>query len=88
MPLSMLRSFKERYSYVGEKEPGVRVKVPVEGKPRKIEIAKQVGESCNRLLGEVLESLKAVVAKASPQSVFGFASKYCSNGWWKPNQRN
>ena len=70
VPLSMIRSFKESYSYVGENESGVRVKVPVEGKPRKIEIGKQVGESCNRLLGEVFESLKAVVAKASPQSVF------------------
>jgi len=70
VPLSMIRGFKENYSYVGENESGVRVKVPVEGKPRKIEIGKQVGESCNRLLSEIFESLKVVISKASSQSVF------------------
>ena len=70
VPISMIRHFKESYSYVGENETGVRVKVPVEGKPRKIEIGKQVGESCNGLLNEVFQSLKTVISKASPQSVF------------------
>ena len=70
VPISMIRNFKESYSYVGENETGVRVKVPVEGKPRKIEIGKQVGESCNGLLNEVFQSLKTVISKASPQSVF------------------
>ena len=31
VPLSMVRKFKETYSYVGEVETGARVKVPVEG---------------------------------------------------------
>ena len=43
VPISMIRKFKESYSYVGESESGARVKVPVDGKPRKIEIGKQVG---------------------------------------------
>ena len=70
VPLSMIRKFKESYSYVGESESGARVKVPVGGKPRKIEIGKQVGESCNQLLQEVFESIKKVISMASPQSVF------------------
>jgi len=70
IPLSMSRSFKESYSYVGESESGVRVKVPIDGKPRKIEIGKQIGEACNSLLSEIFESLKVVIGKASPQSVF------------------
>ena len=53
VPLSMVRKFKETYSYVGELESGAGVKVPVEGKPRKIEIGKRVGEACNQLLDEV-----------------------------------
>ena len=36
VPISMIRKFKESYSYVGESESGARVKVPVDGKPRKI----------------------------------------------------
>jgi rod shape-determining protein MreB len=70
IPLSMSRSFKESFSYVGESESGVRVKVPIDGKPRKIEIGKQIGEACNSLLSEIFESLKVVIGKASPQSVF------------------
>ena len=66
LPMEMVRKFKEEFSYVGELESGARVKVPVEGKPRKIEIGKQVGEACNQLLAEVL-SLCKVIAMASSQ---------------------
>ena len=80
VPLSMIRGFKEGYSYVGENESGVRVKVPVDGKPRKVEIGKQVGESCNALLAEIFESLKTVISKASPQSVFSMLQNIILTG--------
>tara|TARA_B100002019_G_scaffold289529_1_gene305340 strand:- start:8219 stop:9340 length:1122 start_codon:yes stop_codon:yes gene_type:complete len=80
LPISMIRGFKEEYSYVGEPESGVRVKVPVEGKPRKIEIGKQVGEACNRLVDEIAESLKQVISSASPQSVFSLLQNIILTG--------
>ena len=80
LPISMIRGFKEELSYVGEPETGVRVKVPVEGKPRKIEIGKQVGEACNRLVDEITESLKQVIASASPQSVFSLLQNIILTG--------
>jgi len=80
IPLSMVRKFKETYSYVGEIEAGARVKVPVEGKPRKIEIGKQVGESCNQLLLEVFSSIKEIIAVASPQSVFAMLQNIILTG--------
>ena len=80
IPLSMVRKFKETYSYVGEIEAGARVKVPVEGKPRKIEIGKQVGESCNQLLQEVFTSIKEIIAVASPQSVFAMLQNIILTG--------
>ena len=80
VPLSMIRKFKESYSYVGESESGARVKVPVDGKPRKIEIGKQVGLACNQLLGEIFDSIKEVIAKASPQSVFGMLQNIVLTG--------
>ena len=80
LPISMVRGFKEEYSYVGEPESGVRVKVPVEGKPRKIEIGKQVGEACNRLVDEITESLKQVISSASPQSVFSLLQNIILTG--------
>ncbi|MGB0354649.1 MAG: rod shape-determining protein [Opitutales bacterium] len=80
VPISMIRKFKESYSYVGESESGARVKVPVDGKPRKIEIGKQVGLACNQLLGEIFDSIKEVIAKASPQSVFGMLQNIVLTG--------
>ena len=80
VPLSMVRKFKETYSYVGELESGARVKVPVEGKPRKIEIGKQVGEACNQLLDEVFSSIKEIIAVASPQSVFAMLQNIILTG--------
>ena len=80
LPISMIRGLKEEFSYVGEPESGVRVKVPVEGKPRKIEIGKQVGEACNRLVDEITESLKQVIASASPQSVFSLLQNIILTG--------
>jgi rod shape-determining protein MreB len=80
LPISMVRSFKEEYSYCGEPEAGIRVKVPVEGKPRKIEIGKQVGEACNRLIDEITITLQKVIASASPQSVFSLLKNVILTG--------
>ena len=80
LPLSMIRKFKEEFSYVGEIESGARVKVPVEGKPRKIEIGKSVGEACNELLRETLESTRKIIATASSQSVFSLLQNIILTG--------
>jgi rod shape-determining protein MreB len=80
LPISMIRKFKEEFSYAGELESGARVKVPVEGKPRKIEIGKQVGESCNRLVDEIFDSIKQVISLASPQSVFSLLENIILSG--------
>ncbi len=80
LPISMIRRFKEEFSYCGEPEAGVRVKIPVDGKPRKIEIGKQIGESCNRLLDEVLSTMKEVISSASPQSVFSLLKNIILTG--------
>ena len=80
LPLSMVRKFKEEFSYMGEIEAGARVKVPVEGKPRKIEIGKAVGEACNELLRETFESIRKVIAMASSQSVFALLQNIILTG--------
>ena len=80
LPISMVRKFKEDYSYTGEPEAGARIKVPVEGKPRKIDIGKQVGEACNRLVDEIFDAIKQVIASASPQSVFSLLENIILTG--------
>ena len=54
--------------------------MPVDGKPRKIEIGKQVGAACNQLLSEIFDSIKDVISKASPQSVFGMLQNIVLTG--------
>ena len=103
VPISMIRKFKESYSYVGESESGARVKVPVDGKPRKIEIGKQVGLACNQLLGEIFDSIKKVIAIASPslflecsrilclqveEAVYVTSTRNCSDYWWMMVMKN
>jgi rod shape-determining protein MreB len=65
-----VREYKEKYSYVGEPQYGMKVRVPVGGKPRTIEIGKQVGEACNMLLENVFQSLEKIIPMARPDSVF------------------
>jgi len=68
--LNKVREYKEKYSYVGEPQYGMKVRVPVGGKPRTIEIGKQIGEACNMLLKNVFQSLEKVIPMARPDSVF------------------
>jgi rod shape-determining protein MreB len=67
---SKIREYKEQFSYVGEPQYGMKVKVPVRGKPKTLEIGKQIGEACNMLLANIFESLEKVIPMARPDSVF------------------
>ena len=52
----------------------------MEGKPRKIEIGKSVGEACNELLRETLESTRKIIATASSKSVFSLLQNIILTG--------
>ena len=75
-----IREYKEQFSYVGEPQYGMKVRVPVAGKPRTIEIGKQVGEACNMLLDKIFESLEQVIPMARPDSVFELLSNIILTG--------
>ena len=65
-----ITEYKEEFSYVGEPRLGMKVRVPVAGKPKTIEIGNQVGEACNMLLKNIFDSLEKVIPMARPDSVF------------------
>ena len=65
-----ITEYKEQFSYVGEPRLGMKVRVPVAGKPKTIEIGKQVGDACNMLLKNIFDSLEKVIPMARPDSVF------------------
>ncbi|MFP6854251.1 MAG: rod shape-determining protein [Opitutales bacterium] len=80
LPLSMVRTFKEEFSYVGELESGIRVRAPVAGKPCKLEVGKHIGESCNRLLEEIFQSAQKIIGMASAESVFAMLGNVILSG--------
>ena len=79
VPLSMIRSYKESYSYAGESESE-----PSQGagwrEAPKNRNRKQVGFACNELVQEVFETVKKVIAMASPLSVFSLLQNIVLTG--------
>jgi rod shape-determining protein MreB len=64
-----IREIKEQHSYVGRLEKPIIVNVVVGGKMRQLDLGEQVGSACTELLGQILESVKTLIARASSDSV-------------------
>ena len=64
-----IREIKEKHSYVGRSRRPIDEKVIVAGKSQTIEVADAVGNSCNLLLNKIFDSIRELIARASPDSV-------------------
>ena len=64
-----IRSIKEEQSHVGASRRPIDVKVIVSGKGQTIEVADTVNNACNKLLEQIFESVKQLIARASSDSV-------------------
>jgi len=64
-----IRAFKEVHSYVGEANRQISVDVNIGGKLRKLEIGEAVGTACNTLVDKIFNAVKALIAKAEPDSI-------------------
>lgn len=71
MKLSLLqiRDLKETHSYVGASRRPIDVRVVVGGKGQTIEVADVVGDTCNKLLDRIFESVKELIVRAPSESV-------------------
>jgi len=69
LSLFKVRELKETHSYVGKIDAPITVSVVAGGKSRKLELGEIVGDACQQLLLKVLDSVKAIIAEASNDSV-------------------
>jgi rod shape-determining protein MreB and related proteins len=64
-----IRELKEKFSYTGHASQPVVVNVTVGGKPRKLDLTEHIGQACNALLAQIFDAVKALIPKASSDSV-------------------
>jgi rod shape-determining protein MreB len=57
-----VREWKEKYSFVGQPAKPVKVTVPIEGKPTKINITEEMRQACEGLVPPVAETMLDLVA--------------------------
>lgn len=65
--LNMVRSFKEKYSYVGNTKGKIEVEIPVGGRMMLHDITEEVGRACESILPAVLENVMELIAKFDPE---------------------
>ncbi|MEZ5278768.1 MAG: rod shape-determining protein [Opitutaceae bacterium] len=69
LSLLKVRSIKEEHAYVGASRKPIDVKVLIGGKARTIELGDVIGNACNDLFHRVLQATKALIARASGDSI-------------------
>lgn len=67
--LHKIREVKEEHAYVGASRKPIEVKVIIGGKARVIELGDVIGEACNDVFNKVLQATKALIARASGDSI-------------------
>lgn len=64
---NMVRQFKEKYSFVGDIQGPVKVKIPVEGKPVEHDITEELKRACESILPAVIETTAEMIARFDPE---------------------
>ena len=64
-----IRELKEKFSFAGAPGQPIIASVIVAGKPRKLDLTEQIGQACNALLQRIFEATKALIPRASSDSV-------------------
>jgi len=67
--LLRIREIKEEHAYVGPSRKPIDVKIIIGGKARTIELGDVIGDACNELFMKVLQATKALIARASGDSI-------------------
>jgi len=65
--LNMVRQFKEEYSYIGDPDGSIKVKIPVDGKPTIHNITEEMRRACESILPAIVESTLELIAKFDPE---------------------
>jgi rod shape-determining protein MreB len=63
----LAKKFKEEYSFVIEPDRNAVVEITVQGKPTKIDITKDIRESCESIIPELITCTKNIIANFNPE---------------------
>lgn len=63
----MARKWKEEYGFVGEGKKNVIVEFPVDGVPQKYDITEEMRVSCESIVPEMIDAIKALVSTFHPE---------------------
>ncbi len=64
---NMIRTFKEKNSFIGESQEKIKVKIPVEGKPVLHDITAAIKSSCESILAPLTETASEMIADFDPE---------------------
>ncbi|HHT9118153.1 MAG TPA: MamK family actin-like protein [Candidatus Hypogeohydataceae bacterium YC38] len=67
LTINMAREIKERYGFVSDTNDRVVVKVPVDGKPRVIDITEECRQACKAIVPPILEAAGNLIATYDPE---------------------
>ena len=67
LTLNAVRSWKEKFGFVGDPSKPVKVSVPVAGKPHQIDITSALKLACEGLVPPVAESIADLIATVDPE---------------------
>lgn len=63
----MVREWKEKYSFVGDREEKIIVTAPVRGVPTELDITAEMRTACETLLAPVAETMLDLLARVEPE---------------------
>ena len=67
LSVHMVRAWKEEHAFVGEPASPVEVEVPVQGKPTRIDITREIRAACETLLPPISEAMIDLIARVEPE---------------------
>jgi rod shape-determining protein MreB len=73
--IHMIREWKEKSSFVGERKDRLMVSVPIKGKETEVDITSEMRAACESILPPVCETMIALLTKVEPE----FQSKVRNN---------
>ncbi len=65
--INMVKDIKERFSSVRDDTEGIKVELPVKGKPHEFDITKEVKQACASIIPPIVDALGELVASFDPE---------------------
>jgi rod shape-determining protein MreB len=64
---NMAREIKEKYGFVHESNEKALVSLPIQGRPKQLDVTTPLREACQVIVGPIIEGLRDVIARFDPE---------------------